>query len=74
MQCILSCFSGPFAHLFHGVHEQTFIYYVMTYSACLDQFENEPHCKETNNGNNGVALTVSTLIVSIALLMNAIFH
>ena len=35
---------GPFAHLFHGLHEQSYIYTVMTYAACLDQFENEEHC------------------------------
>ena len=40
---------GPFAHLFHGLHEQSYIYTVMTYAACLDQFEKESHCSDTEN-------------------------
>ena len=40
---------GPFAHLFHGLHEQSYIYTVMTYAACLDHFEKESHCGDTGN-------------------------
>ena len=38
-------FVGPFSHYFHGVHEQTHIFYVMAYSGCLGPFKEEPHCK-----------------------------
>jgi len=38
---------GPFSHLFHGVHENTYIYHVMTYSTCLDQYTDAPHCTTT---------------------------
>ena len=54
--------------MFHGVHEQTFIYYVMTYSACLDQFENEPHCI-TEDKNAGSALASFNAIWALGILM-----
>ena len=39
--------TGPFSHYFHGVHEQTHIFYVMAFSGCLGPFINEPHCPDT---------------------------
>ena len=32
---------GPMAHLFHKVHEQTHIAYVMAYSACIGPYKND---------------------------------
>ena len=60
---------GPFAHLFHGLHEQSYIYTVMTYAACLDQFENEEHCKTTNTASLPVLsfFTFVSMIFSIFL-------
>ncbi|KAM4043752.1 alkaline phosphatase, tissue-nonspecific isozyme-like [Anomaloglossus baeobatrachus] len=29
---------GPFAHLFHGIHEQSYIAHVMAYAACLEPY------------------------------------
>ncbi|XP_073482580.1 alkaline phosphatase-like [Aquarana catesbeiana] len=29
---------GPFAHLFHGIHEQNYIAHVMAYAACLEPY------------------------------------
>ena len=34
------------AHLLNGVNEQNYIYTVMAYALCMDDFGNEPHCKE----------------------------
>ena len=41
---------GPYAHLFHSVHEQSYIAYVMAYSGCLGPYKNDIHCqfKERN--------------------------
>lgn len=33
---------GPMAHLFHGIHEQSYIPYAMKYAACMG--ENKGHC------------------------------
>ena len=33
---------GPMAHLFHSVHEQSYIMHAMAYASCLDQFQ--MHC------------------------------
>ena len=35
---------GPYSHLFHSVHEQSYIAYVMAYSACLGPYKNDKHC------------------------------
>jgi len=39
--------SGPMAHLFHGIHEQSYIPYIMRYASCVG--ENRDHC---NGGSN----------------------
>lgn len=33
---------GPMAHLFHGVHDQSYIPYVMGYASCIGP--NQQHC------------------------------
>ncbi|KAH6943396.1 hypothetical protein HPB50_020893 [Hyalomma asiaticum] len=38
--------TGPWAHLFSGVHDQTYIPYAMAYAACIGQFNNS----ECHNG------------------------
>ena len=45
---IIFYFLGPFSHLFHGVHENTYIYNVMAYSGCLGEYQNEPHCSASS--------------------------
>ena len=35
---------GPMAHLFHGVHEQSYIAQVMSYSACIGPQAHYPRC------------------------------
>ena len=36
---------GPYSHLFHSVHEQSYIAYVMAYSSCLGPYKNDIHCR-----------------------------
>ena len=65
--------SGPFAHLFHGVHEQIFIYHVMAYSGCLDKYQNEEHCAPSNTEtttehNQALALQISLFALVISFL------
>jgi len=36
---------GPMAHLFHGVHEQSYIAHVMSYSACIGPHANYGRCQ-----------------------------
>ncbi|XP_040203678.1 alkaline phosphatase-like [Rana temporaria] len=33
---------GPYAHLFHGIHEQTYIHHVMAFAACLEPYQDCP--------------------------------
>jgi len=44
---------GPMAHLFHGVHEQSYIAHVMSYSACIGPQAHYPRC-------NGARTTTTT--------------
>ncbi|KAG0724064.1 Alkaline phosphatase [Chionoecetes opilio] len=34
---------GPMAHLFHGLHEQNYIPYVMAYSSCIGDYKHDCH-------------------------------
>lgn len=36
---------GPYSHLFHTVHEQSYIGHVMAFSACMGPYKNELHCR-----------------------------
>ena len=33
---------GPLSHLFHGVHENNYVYHVMAYASCVG--DNKQHC------------------------------
>jgi len=33
------------AHLFHGTHEQNYVYTVMMYALCLEEYSSEAHCE-----------------------------
>jgi len=36
--------AGPMSHLFHGVHEQSYIAHVMSYAACIGPHSNKDRC------------------------------
>jgi len=42
---------GPWAHLFHGVHEQTFIGHVMSLAACIGPHKDHAACPKKRRGN-----------------------
>lgn len=53
--------AGPFAHLFQGVQEQSYIAHVFAYAMCLADYSDQPHCRHSagmsdfaNNNNNQV--------------------
>lgn len=53
------------AHLFHGLHEQNYIPYVMAYSACIGDYEDDCH----GGGEKATpALTLIILAASIWIL------
>ncbi|CAK8698630.1 unnamed protein product [Clavelina lepadiformis] len=69
---------GPMSHLFHGVHQQSYIAYAMRYAACIGSVRG--HCEENPEGtsyqtNNflgmelGRAQTSTALNVQFALLI-----
>ena len=39
---------GPYSHLFKSVHEQSYIAYVMSYSACIGPYKDDIHCSSTS--------------------------
>ncbi|XP_064650752.1 alkaline phosphatase-like [Lineus longissimus] len=49
---------GPMAHLFHGLHDNSYISHVMSYAACIGP--NKGHCERPETIKIPVALTCST--------------
>lgn len=43
---------GPFAHLFQGVQEQSYIAHVFGYSMCIGLYSNQPHCDQQSHPRN----------------------
>lgn len=37
-----SCFPGPYAHLFHNVHEQHYLYHAVSFAAKYGEYETYP--------------------------------
>lgn len=44
--------AGPFAHLFQGVQEQSYIAHVFAYAMCIGDYINQPHCQPNQNQNS----------------------
>lgn len=40
--------AGPFAHLFQGVQEQSYIAHVFAYAMCIGDYINQPHCNQNS--------------------------
>ena len=64
---------GPFAHLFHSVHEESYIGHVMAYSGCLGPYKDADHC-ELSNGAARWNKNAFSLSTSMILLISNIFH
>merc|ERR1719431_14555 len=63
---------GPMAHLFHGVHEQSYIGHVMSYAACIGPQSKRERCRQekTSGGQaqRGILLlSMASLILSYLL-------
>jgi alkaline phosphatase len=64
---------GPYSHLFHSVHEQSYIAHVMAYSACLGPYRSDEHCNgyhsnamdlfRIQNNKNYLLILMAVLIV-----------
>lgn len=65
--------SGPFAHLFHGVHEQNYIAHVIRYAACLG--DGKQVCTDAVEDPCGGTLinSYSTLVLLLLVLTNFLF-
>ncbi len=53
-----NCAAGPMAHLFHGVHEQTYVAHVIAYAAKIGPFQ-----------VNSAAKTTPTLLAIICIVL-----
>ncbi|XP_056419204.1 intestinal-type alkaline phosphatase 1-like [Hyla sarda] len=51
---------GPFAHLFHGIHEQNYIAHVMAYAGCLEPYSDCP-----SNSGFLISSSITLLLTSI---------
>jgi len=57
---------GPYSHLFKSVHEQSYIAYVMSYSACIGPYKDDSHCLISSSAS---ALMSNFLLFSILQLL-----
>lgn len=71
----VALFTGPMAHLFHRVHEQSYVAHVMGYAACIGPYKDD--CARPVNNTKNVYKHVKNLqkdsansgSVSVALLL-----
>ena len=61
---------GPFAHLFHSVHEQSYIGHVMAYSSCLGPYKSDKHC----NAKNSAMKIENNLLLLLTLILSVVLH
>ncbi|CAD5117035.1 DgyrCDS5862 [Dimorphilus gyrociliatus] len=62
---------GPFSHLIHGVHEQNYIPYVISYSMCIGKYNKAKHCSTNGNDKLNSMNIYKLLIISVILLFHA---
>jgi len=58
---------GPMAHLFHGVHEQSYIGHVMSYAACIGPQSKRERCRQEKT--SGGQAQRGILLLSMAALI-----
>ena len=61
---------GPYSHLFKSVHEQSYIAFVMSYSACIGPYKDDTHCisnppSSATNTTLSVAIFLSFILIAI---------
>ncbi|XP_054768597.2 alkaline phosphatase-like [Lytechinus pictus] len=59
--------TGPMAHLFHGVQEQSYIAHVMRYAGCYDQYDSTNACL-----NSATSIVPGAARVSLMALVSAL--
>ena len=68
---------GPMAHLFHGVHEQTYIAHVIAYAACIGPYRDPAACALSLSSDkpigSGSVLKHSLVIVIVSVINGYLF-
>ena len=66
---------GPMSHLFHGVHEQTYVAHAMMYAACLgDLSEGGEHCDTSPSAAPSGVMKDYTMALWIAVVTASITY
>ena len=60
---------GPFSHMFHSVHEQSYIAHVMAYASCIGPHQNAKHCVVENNSNILFSSQSCSLIIIVSIFI-----
>ena len=61
--------TGPMAHLFHGVHEQSYVAHVMGHAACMGPYAGK--CDVPGRNSGGPVLRLSLLPLLCCLLIRS---
>lgn len=59
---------GPFAHLFQGLVDQTFVAHVISFASCTGNYNTSSHCELTSSSSGTVSL-VSLLLLSVSITL-----
>ena len=73
---------GPWAHLFHGVHQQNYIPHVMMYASCVGEYAKDKDCAASyckggatrnlnanNPANAAVRMSINAVCVIVMTLI-----
>ncbi|XP_052819506.1 alkaline phosphatase-like isoform X2 [Mya arenaria] len=64
---------GPMSHLFHGVHEQSYIAHVMAYSSCVGRYSDPESCAmvdvKENEISSGSTMRMTVWMLAISALV-----
>lgn len=58
---------GPFAHLFHGLHEQSYVAHVISYATCIGRYKKAGHCSNATSGTMETKEITSFTLASTSL-------
>lgn len=58
-------FAGPYAHLFHSVHEQNYVAHVIAYAAKIGDYDNSPNSGISNHVLIAVVLYGGLILLAL---------
>jgi alkaline phosphatase len=61
---------GPMSHLFHGVHEQSYVAHVVGHAACMGPYSTACEVPKPEAQSAGIATTISHVLTLLMALIS----